>query len=136
MIEKGVVVELRNGEFGVVSGVLPDFIVNLYTEVYEKPYKYEVIINDDDAKVLVTSLDIVHIYVRLGTEVSVYDQCSKSKSVSKVANISARNKELNCMIVKFVNNLKTLLSDAAIPLQKKQKVTEAIIDMLQTANTH
>lgn len=136
MIEKGVVVELRNGEFGVVSDVLPDFIVNLYTEVYKKPYKYEVIINDDDAKVLVTSLDIVHIYVRLGTEVSVYDQCSKSKSVSKAANISARNKELNCMIVKFVNNLKTLLSDAAIPLQKKQKVTEAIIDMLQTANTH
>lgn len=135
MIEKGVVVELRNGEFGVVSDVLPNFMVDLYTEVYKKPYKYRVIINDD-AKVLVTSLDIVHIYVRLGTGVSICDQYSESKSEYEVGNMSARNKELNCMIVKLVNNLKTLLDNNTIPLQKKQKVTEAIVNMLQTANTY
>lgn len=66
MIERGIVVELRNGEFGVVSDVIPDFMVNYYTEVYEKPYKYSVAINNNK-KVLVTSLDIVNIYVRLDT---------------------------------------------------------------------
>lgn len=65
MIERGIVVELRNGEFGVVSDVIPDFMVNHYTEVYKKPYKYRVAINNK--KVLVTSLDIVNIYVRLDT---------------------------------------------------------------------
>lgn len=66
MIERGIVVELRNGEFGVVSDVIPDFMVNHYTEVYKKPYKYRVTINNNK-KVLVTSLDIVNIYVRLDT---------------------------------------------------------------------
>ena len=66
MIERGIVVELRNGEFGVVSDVIPDFMVNYYTEVYKKPYKYGVAINNYK-KVLVPSLDIVNIYVRLDT---------------------------------------------------------------------
>jgi hypothetical protein len=66
MIERGIVVELRNGEFGVVSDVIPDFMVNHYTEVYKKPYKYRVAINNNK-KVLVTSLDIVNIYGRLDT---------------------------------------------------------------------
>ena len=109
MIERGIVVELRNDEFGVVSDVLPDFMMNLYTEVYKKPYKYRVAINND-TKVLVTSLDIVNIYARLGTGVSVYDRCPELKSMHKANNISVRNKELNCMIVKFINNLEALLS--------------------------
>lgn len=109
MIERGIVVELRNGEFGVVSDVIPDFMVNHYTEVYKKPYKYRVAINNNK-KVLVTSLDIVNIYVRLDTWVSVYDWCPELKSMHKADNISVRNKELNYMIVKFINNLEALLS--------------------------
>lgn len=135
MIEKGVIVELRNGEFGVVSDVLPDFIVDLYTEVYKRRYKYRVVINNK-TKVLVTSLDIVHIYVRLDTLAYTCDQSLEQKSGYKMGNISTRSKELNCMIVKFVNNLRELLSNNTIPLQKKQKVIEAIVNMLQTVDTH